>query len=748
MNTSDRPTPGDQPARTDPSFLIDWFLPDAILRGDETERFRGRLVVVTSLGMSLLSAVAMSIVFVIRQEVLWLLLGASVLPQAAIPFVLKQTRSLTLAASLLVGQVLLSVSLHLLVSGAWDASLPAWISVAPLIAGFLVGRRALFVTSLIALVYLVLSGLLVAADVLPVAETSDLFGNFLNVVVLLIFVAAFGRLYQRDQETARVRAKAAISDLKSVNRELQEARDLAEAGSRAKMEFLARMSHEIRTPMSGVLGMNELLLQSELDPEQRHYAQVVRKSAKSLLSIIDDVLDFSRLGAGELRIENADYDPREPLEHAVSLLAAAAHRKGLEFSARVDPDVPRRTLGASDRIHQVLVNLLSNAIKYTERGSIGVKVSRATGRGGQNLVRFEVADTGPGFTPRERSRVFEPFFQIDSSTTRRHPGTGLGLAICQELVGKMSGEIGVESEEGRGSTFWFSVPMKDPVRRNDADLDWGDRLAGCRVLWVGGESMDRESARVYLEGWGASFNSVDSMEDVEESGKGHHDVVLVDAGLESAASGRSGDYAPVDGARPILVIPPGTAVEKTTGRHSRRLRKPLLERPLLSAVCGALRLDAPSWLLQDEWTELETPTVRDQPVGDVRVLVVEDNEVSRALIVGVLRQNGYQVDVAGNGIEALDLIASNPYSVVLLDCQMPELDGYDTAASIRRSEEGRADRVPIVAVTAHALAEERKRCLDAGMDDFLSKPYFPEQLVAMVEKWGSGPVRPGPSLAG
>jgi len=597
-----------------------------------------------------------------------------------------------------------------------------------LAAGFVISRRALLLTASFDVVLVILLGGAVSRGHIKFGQLPDPIQDVLSTGALIVFTAALALLYDRGRHGAALKAEGVLHELTEKNRALQLARDRADESNRAKTDFLARMSHEVRTPMSGVLGMNELLLQSGLQEEQQEYARLIRKSAKSLLAVLDDILDFSRLASGEFRLDSCDFDPRSPTEQAVSVLAQAARRRGLELTCLVTPEVPRRIQGAPDRIHQVLVNLLSNAIKYTGDGDVAVLVDREEIYPGSVHVRFEVKDSGPGFSFQERKHLFDPFYQVDSSTTRRHGGTGLGLAICRELVNKMSGRIGVESEEGAGSKFWFSVPATEPVRRNNLDLEWSPALSGRRLLWLGRQGSAASTARVYLEFWGAVLVHAESAAKLSVgSSLDDFDLVLMDS-EDSVGVSDTGD-GPV-----IVLVPPDASVSGTTGHRAVRLRKPVQEGSLLLAVCRGLQVEAPPWLAQERSNEVDSGSTPGDVGLHTRVLVVEDNAINRRLSVEVLRRKGYVVETAESGAEALEKVARAPYNLVLMDCQMPELDGYDTSEAIRGLE-GEAAQVPIVAVTAHALEGERERCLRSGMNDFLAKPFFPDQLVAIVEKW-------------
>jgi signal transduction histidine kinase/ActR/RegA family two-component response regulator len=431
------------------------------------------------------------------------------------------------------------------------------------------------------------------------------------------------RRLNRDLER---RVAARTAELEAANRQLQSAKEQAERASRVKSEFLANMSHEIRTPMNGVLGMTELLLETALTESQRHYAEGIRGSGEMLLSVINDILDFSKIEAGKLELDATEFDLRKVVRGVTGMLAGQARAKGLKLACRIEDDVPATVVGDARRLSQVLVNLIANAIKFTERGEVIVSLQRPAqqdGADGRCLLRFAVRDSGIGIAPDVQPRLFQPFAQADSSTTRKYGGTGLGLAICRQLIDLMGGEIGADSAPGQGSLFWFTVRLPR------------------------GEAQP----------------------------------------IEAAASGRAAASA--------------------------------------------------------------------APQAHVaRALLAEDNRVNREIGTAMLESLGCEVTVVGTGREALEEVFNNRYDIVFMDCQMPEMDGYQATRAIRLREGelgaqgGEARRVPIVALTASAMTGDRERCLAAGMDDYVAKPFNKEQLREQIRKWAVSGVRGGLSRSG
>ena len=533
------------------------------------------------------------------------------------------------------------------------------------------------------------------------------------------------------------------SSLGKTREELEAARDEALSMSTAKSEFLARMSHEIRTPMNGVLGMTELLQNTQLDEKQERFARTIYGSAESLLHIINDILDISKIEAGKLELDIAPFDLRHMVEECLDLLAESAHRKDLELIGAFQADAHIFVEGDSLRLRQILINLLSNAVKFTQQGEIIVRVEEQEDDTESVLYRFAVEDTGVGIDPGNLEKIFEPFTQEDGSTTRRFGGTGLGLSICKQLVDLMQGEIGVESNGGRGCAFWFTVRLqKDSTQ---PELMGAEALAGRRVLIVDDNATNRETLQHQLESWkadvAAASSGAEALGVLGTSARKDKpfQAVLLDMNMPemdgvqlAAAIRRLGHHEAV----PLIMLSSVSAADvdeaRNVGDIDAWLTKPVRQSRLLDALSSHLSRPRRAPTVTSDKPE-GPRAINDNASGDLKVLLAEDNDVNRIVAVGMLNQLGHETTVVTNGQDAVDALKEQDFDLVLMDCQMPVLDGFKATLSIRRWEEEQ-DHAPtkIIALTANALSGDRERCLASGMDDYVSKPFTLEGLGAVI----------------
>jgi PAS domain S-box-containing protein len=585
-----------------------------------------------------------------------------------------------------------------------------------------------------------------------------------------------GAMIASDGSLYLIGSTTDITELKNREVELREARQRAVLADRAKSEFLANMSHEIRTPMNGVLGMAELLAKSNLDPKQKTFTDIIVKSGNALLTIINDILDFSKIDAGQLVLDPAPFNLTEAIEDVATLVSTRAKEKDLELIVRVEPGLESLFIGDVGRIRQIVTNLVGNAVKFTDEGHVLVDVTGEPAAGGTKLT-ISVTDTGIGIAKEKLDLVFEKFSQVDASSTRRHEGTGLGLAITSRLVELMGGEIGVDSAEGRGSTFWFTITLPRAGQQDGRRIMPVD-VTGARVLIVDDNAVNRAILTEQMTSW--TFDSC-----AAESGAEGLKVLIAAAAYGVAVDCVILDYQMpgMSGAEmariirgtaglastPIIML---TSVDQSLANTSYRdlgidaqLIKPARSSALLetlvatiqrhrhardgghaSAVDPSSKDQARLWpSASEQRAQLQPPAVRPRlpaVAGSghrLDILVAEDNEVNQMVFTQILAETGYSFEIVGNGRKALDAYGRLKPCMILMDVSMPEMNGLEATGAIRRVEEETGSHVPIVGVTAHALKGDRERCIEAGMDDYLPKPISPRALLEKVESWlGAG----------